>query len=150
MGIFNRKKRLEELFENMEFIQEKSERSYLKKMAIDTVLNFAARTMSTARFRFKKNGKVVENGWDKILNVRPNKDSSATDFWQKFFYKMMNDNEVLVINTEDDQLLIADSFVRTEYAVFDDVFSGVVVKDYTLRRLLKCQMSFTYSTTIQN
>lgn len=137
MGIFNRKKRLEELFENMEFIQEKSERSYLKKMAIDTVLNFATRTMSTARFRFKKNGKVVSSGWDKILNVRPNKDSSATDFWQKFFYTLMNDNEVLVINTEDDQLLIADSFARTEYAVFEDVFSDVIVKDYCFKKTFK-------------
>ena len=60
--------------------------------------------------------------WEYILNVRPNNDMSAATFWEKFFYRLMDDNEVLVIFTEDNQLLIADDFSRTEYAVYDDVF----------------------------
>ncbi|MEJ4972468.1 phage portal protein, partial [Enterococcus faecium] len=68
------------------------------------------------------------------LNVRPNSDMSAATFWQKFFYRLLDDNEVLVIFTDDNQLLIADDFSRTEYAVYDDVFTNVMVKNFVFER----------------
>ena len=113
---------------DLDFATDTSMRSYLKIMAIDTVLNFVGRTMSTVEFD------IDSKEWDYILNVMPNKDNSASTFWQKFFYKLMFDNEVLVIVSDDNQLLIADSFFRTEFAVFDDTFSDVTVKDFTFKR----------------
>lgn len=135
-AIFNKNKAIAEMMD-CDFIVDTSQRAYLKRLAIDTVLNYVARTMSTVKFRFKQNGKVIPNDWDYILNTKPNKDSSAVDFWQKFFYKLMIDNEVLVITTDDDQLLIADDFHRNEYAVYEDTFDGVTVKDYIFNRQFK-------------
>lgn len=111
---------------------ENATRSYLKVMAKNTVLDFVARTMSTLEVKFKNKEETAN--WEYILNVRPNKDMSASSFWEKFFYRLLDDNEVLVIFTDDNQLLIADDFTRKEYAVFDDVFSNVTVKDYVFER----------------
>lgn len=104
-------------------------------MAKNTVLDFVARTMSTLEVKFKNKDGTAD--WEYILNVRPNSDMSAATFWEKFFYRLLDDNEVLVIFTEDHQLLIADDFTRTEYAVFDDVFTGVTVKNYVFQKSFK-------------
>lgn len=119
-----------EWLEDLEIPDVTANRLYLKYMAKDTVLNFVARTMSTAKVKFKTENKE----WDYILNVRPNKDMSASDFWQAFFYRLLDDNEVLAIKTDDNQLLIADDFNRNKYAVFEDTFDGVTVKGYTFQR----------------
>lgn len=111
---------------------DESARAYLKIMAKNTVLDFVARTMSTLEVKFKNKEGTAD--WEYILNVRPNNDMSAATFWEKFFYRLMDDNEVLVIFTEDNQLLIADDFSRTEYAVYDDVFTGVTVKNYVFQK----------------
>lgn len=108
-----------------------AQRAYLKTMAKDTVINFVARIMSTLEVDIQNKDGAE---WEYILNVRPNSDQTAADFWQSFFYRLIDENEVLVIKTDDDQLLIADDYSRKEYAVFDDVFSGVTVKGYTFNR----------------
>lgn len=119
---------------DLEFQSEASDRAYLKRMAVDSVLNFVGRTMSTAQFRFKEDKETVESDWDYILNVRPNKSDSAGEFWHKLFYKLIYDNEVLIILSDDNQLLIADNFVKEKYAIFDDSFSKVIVNDYEFKR----------------
>lgn len=116
---------------DLDFSADDSMRSYLKFMAIDTVLNFVGRTMSTVKIG------IESKEWDYILNVRPNSDNSAAVFWQKFFYKLMAKNEILVVISDDNQLLIADSFYRNEYAVYEDTFTDVLVKDYTFKRTFK-------------
>lgn len=127
---FSKNKEIEWMFD-MEFVNEASERAYLKRMAIDSVLNFVGRTMSTAQFRFKKDNKTVKSDWDYILNVRTGKNKSAGDFWHKFFYRLIYENEVLVILTDDDDLLIADDYNKRKYAIYDYVFEDVTVDDYT-------------------
>ena len=116
---------------DLDFSADDSMRSYLKFMAIDTVLNFVGRTMSTVKIG------IESKEWDYILNVRPNSDNSAAAFWQKFFYKLMANNEILVVVSDDNQLLIADSFYRNEYAVYEDTFTDVIVKDYAFKRTFK-------------
>ena len=115
----------------IEAIENDSQRAYLKRMAIETVLSYVSRTMSTLKIDFKDK---KDHTWDYLLNVRPNKDMSAAVFWEKFYCKMLYENEVLVIFTEDNQMLIADDYNRVEYAVYEDVFNSVVIKDYMFDR----------------
>ncbi|WP_107923481.1 phage portal protein [Lysinibacillus parviboronicapiens] len=110
------------------------QRAYLKKTAIETCINLIGRTISLAEFRFTKDGKKAKSDWDYLLNVRPNTDQSAADFWQDFVYKLLHENEVLVILSDNNDLLIADSFDRIEYAVYPDIFKNVVVKGYEFKR----------------
>lgn len=133
LDIFKKNSELEYLFD-LELANETSQRAYLKRMAIDTVLNYVGRTVSQSEFRFYKDGSPEKNEWYYKLNVRPNTDNSAAEFWQKFVYKLMYDNEVLVIKTDTDDFLIADSFNRKEYALYEDIFTEVKVKDYEFER----------------
>lgn len=119
---------------DFEFKDEKTHRAYLKKMALETCINFIGRSISQTDFRISKDNKRVYNHWHYLLNVRPNTDQSASEFWQSFIYKLLFDNEVLVIKTDTNDLLIADDFRRIEYAVYEDVFTSVVVKNYMFNR----------------
>ena len=134
--IIGRNQNIAEMLD-FDLISETAKRTYLKSMALDSVLDFVSRTMSTLQVKTFKNGKKQKSEWDYILNVRPNKDLSAVAFWQKFFYRLLDDNEVLVIVTDDNQLLIAEDFTRNEYAVYEDTFSDVLVKNYTFERTFK-------------
>lgn len=131
--ILRRNSELEWMFD-LDLTYETSQRAYLKKMALETCINFIGRTISQSDFRFMKDGKRQYNDWHYLLNVRPNTDQSAADFWQKFIYELIHENEVLVILTDSNDLLIADSFTREEFAVYPDIFKNVTVKDYTFQR----------------
>ena len=113
---------------------ETSTRAYLKRLALNVCINYLARSFSVSEFQIKDGKTHVKDTLYHKLNVRPNADSSASDFWQRFIYKLIMDNEVLVIKSDTDDLLIADNFQRTEYAVYEDTFNNVVVKDYEFKR----------------
>ncbi len=53
-------------------------------------------------------------------------------FWEKFSFDLWTTTKCWPL-TEDNQLLIADDFSRTEYAVYDDVFTGVK-KNYVFQK----------------
>lgn len=133
--IFNKNKELQQMFNEFDFFGiDVEQRAYLKKTALETCINFIGRTISQSDFRISKNGKRQLNDWHYLLNVRPNTDQSAADFWQSFIYKLIYENEVLVVLTDENDLLIADSFDRTEYAIYPDIFRDVTVKDFTFQR----------------
>lgn len=106
----------------------------LKSLAIDKSAEFIARIFAKSAFKYQENGKVKPSDWDYLLNVRPNKNESASDFWQKVVYRLITKNEVLIFLTTDDQLLIADSYARTKYAVYDDVFEFVSCRGFTFEK----------------
>ena len=120
---------------DLELADMSSKRVYLKRMAIDRVVNFVARSFSTTEFRYMINGEEQQNDWTYLLNVKPNSDLNAPDFWHKVIFKLLTDNEVLIVMSDDNQLLIADDFTRKEYAVYEDTFHDVMVKDYTFKRM---------------
>lgn len=114
--------------------EDTARRAYLKRLAIDEVINFVARAASQTEFRVIKNDQLVKDSIYYHLNVRPNTDKSATDFWEEAIYKLLREGEVLIVQSDTGDLLIADSFIRNEYALYPDKFSGVVVKDYEFQR----------------
>ncbi len=132
--ILKRNSELESMFDLDLISQESSNRAYLKKIALETCISFIGRTISLTDFRVLKDNVRQHNQWHYLLNVRPNTDQSAASFWQDFIYKLIYQNEVLVILTDSNDLLIADDFEREEYAVYSDRFKDVTVKDYTFQR----------------
>lgn len=110
------------------------QRAYLKQLALEICINFIARSVAQTEFRIMENKKRLRDDWDYLLNVRPNTDSSASDFWQDATYKLIHDREVLIVLSDSNDLLIADSFLREERAVYPDTFKNVTVKGYTFAR----------------
>ena len=106
----------------------------LKSLAVDKSAEFVARIFARSEFKYLEKGKTKKSDWDYLLNVRPNKNESASEFWQKVVYRLITKNEVLIFLTDDDQLLVADAFTRTKYAVYDDVFEYVSCRGYTFEK----------------
>ncbi|HDR7432629.1 TPA: phage portal protein [Bacillus anthracis] len=135
-SVFKRNKELEFMFD-LDLITDTANRVHMKRLAIDTCVSFLGRTISQSEFRVR-HGKVFEkNELYYRLNVRPNKNMTASTFWERFIRKLIYDNECLVIQADDGDLLIADGFQHNEYAVFEDTFTDVIVKDYTFKRSFK-------------
>jgi HK97 family phage portal protein len=109
----------------------------LKSLSIDKAAEFVARIFARSEFKFIENGKKKATDWDYLLNVRPNKNESASEFWQKAIYRLLTKNEVLIFLSNDDQLLIADSYIRQKYAVYDDTFTAVTCQGYTFQKSFK-------------
>lgn len=139
-NVLRRNRELEFMFD-LNLTYDTTHKAYLKKVALETCINFIGRTISQGDFRIVKDGKRVRTGayndWNYLLNVRPNTDQSAANFWQSVVYKLILENEVLVIQTDDNDLLIADDFTREEYAVYPDIFRDVTVKNYTFKRTFR-------------
>ncbi|PFE56023.1 phage portal protein [Bacillus cereus] len=134
--VLNKNKEIAFLFDLDMFIDTAS-RVHMKRLAIDTCISFLGRTISQSEFRVKNGEAFEKNELYYRLNVRPNKNMTASTFWEKFVQKLIYDNECLVIQADDEDLLIADDFQHNEYAVFEDTFTNVVVKDYEFKRSFK-------------
>jgi HK97 family phage portal protein len=119
---------------DVEMFQDTANRIHMKKLAIDTCVSFLGRTISQSEFRIKNGKEFEKNELYYRLNVRPNKNQTASTFWQTFIYKLIYDNECLVIQADDGDLLIADDFQQNEYAVLEDTFTKVKVREYVFKR----------------
>ena len=135
-AIFKRNLELSFMFDT-EFFVSASTRIHMKHLAVETCANFLARTISQSEFRVKTNGAYVKDELYYKMNVRPNKNQSATEFWEQVIINMIYENEVLIIQSDDEDLLIADDFTHNEYAVYEDTFTDVTIGDYTFKRVFK-------------
>lgn len=137
--VFNRNKKVGYSFDLdfMEFFADKSERAHMKRLAIEVCISFLARTISQTEFRVRNGDEYVKDEIYYRLNTRPNKNMTASTFWQKFVSKLVYDNEVLVIQADDGDLLLADDFTHKKYAVYEDRFTNVIVRDYEFKETFK-------------
>ncbi|MCM3736253.1 phage portal protein [Bacillus cytotoxicus] len=135
-GVLNRNKEIAFMFDVDMFVDATS-RVHMKRLAINTCISFLGRTISQSEFRVKNKQEFVKDELYYRLNVRPNKNMTASTFWEKFVRKLIYDNECLVIQADDGDLLIVDDFQHNEYAVFEDTFTNVTIKDYLFKRSFK-------------
>ncbi|MGC4375920.1 phage portal protein [Fictibacillus sp. Mic-4] len=137
LDFFKTRNRELEFMLDFDLIEETTNKIHMKKLAIQICIDMIGRTISQSVFRVKNGNEIIKDELYYRLNVRPNLNMTASMFWQTLIHKLIVDNEVLVIKADNDDLLIADSFSRTEYAVFEDSFKDVTVKNYTFNRTFK-------------
>ncbi|MFB4471818.1 phage portal protein [Oceanobacillus caeni] len=118
---------------DLDLIEDTSSRVYMKRLALQICINFIARTISQSELRVKKDGEFKKDELYYRLNVKPNLNDNASVFWEKVIYKLIYDNECLIIQADNNDLLVADSFNKKEYAVYEDVFQNVVVKNHEFK-----------------
>lgn len=123
---------------DFELLRETSHKAYIKQWALDTCINHIARTISQTKFEIiDGENKDSSSTTHYKLNVRPNTDESAATFWQKVIRKLIYDNEVLIVVTDNKDLIIADDFHREEYALYDDIFEHVIIGEFEFERSFK-------------
>jgi HK97 family phage portal protein len=110
------------------------QRFHLTELALFTAIDFIARSLAKCEFVTVSNNRESRNDEYYLWNYAPNKHQTKIEFFTQAVAKLIFDNELLIIETTDNQLLIADSFSRTEHALIDDSFSGVTCRNFTYQR----------------
>ncbi|CAC6916955.1 portal protein [Staphylococcus aureus] len=111
-----------------------SKKPHIKRLAINSCIELIAKTVSQVEFKIKDNNKYTKDSMYYKLNVKPNINESATQFWQKAIYKLLYDNELLIIQNDSEDLLVADSYQVTEYAHVPNIYSQVRIGDFEYTR----------------
>ncbi|PFM49579.1 phage portal protein [Bacillus cereus] len=91
-------------------LQLKAEIAY-KKLYVNAAIDLIARSLIACDFESYRDGKLKRHLNYYQLNVSPNKNENAHEFWTKVVYNLIYENEALVIPIGD-ELWIADSFYR--------------------------------------
>ncbi len=107
---------------------------HLTELALFTAIDFIARSLAKCEFVTVNNNRESRKAEYYLWNYAPNKHQIKIEFFTQAVAKLIFDNELLIIETADNQLLIADSFSRTEHALIDDTFSGVTCRNFTYQR----------------
>lgn len=106
---------------------------YIREMAFWSAVNLVANAISKCEFKTFVNSEEKKGPEYYLWNIEPNKNQSSSVFLHKLIAKLYRENECLVIE-HGGQLLIADSYTRTPYVLYDDLFTQVTVGDLTFSR----------------
>lgn len=106
---------------------------YIREMAFWSAVNLVANAVSKCEFKTYLKGEEIKGKEYYLWNFEPNRNQNSSVFLHKLIAKLYRNNECLVIE-QNGQLLVADDFVRTPYALYDDVFKQVQVEDFTFNR----------------
>ena len=80
-----------------------SNKAHMKRLAINSCIELISKTISQVEFKVKDKNKYTKNSMYYKLNVKPNVNESATQFWQKAVYKLIYDNELLIIQNDTER-----------------------------------------------
>lgn len=108
-----------------------------KRLAIESVIGYIARIIIQSEFRHLSKGEYKKDNIYYQLNVKPNRNHSASQFWYEVVYKLIYDGECLIVTSRDGELLVADDFLRDELAVREDKFKKVFVENLELEGVFK-------------
>lgn len=106
---------------------------FYKELAIQSCGSFIANALVMSEFQTFEEGKEVKKLNHYLLNVEPNMNQNATEFWHEVICRLIYDNECLIIQ-HDDQFFVAEDFSHSEFAFKEDIYSNVVVRGFSLSR----------------
>ena len=107
---------------------------HIRELAFETAANLIANSISKCEFKTFVKNKETKGDEYYLWNVEPNQNQSSTAFLHKLVHHLLKNNEALVVEGTGGSLLVADSFQRKQYAMFDDTFTGVQVEDFTFNK----------------
>lgn len=110
-----------------------SAKGMLTQYGITIVANYIARTFMDLSVHSNPDNGVSQEALDK-LNLTPNKNQNAAEFWRDVVFKLITENEVLVVTNDTKDLLVADSFTTQKWTNFGDRYQNVQVNEYTFKR----------------
>lgn len=112
----------------------------LYNVAVHSAARMIANALSKAEFRTYDHNKEIHGEEYYLWNYEPNRNQNASQFMSQLINKLIFDGEALVIQSQEGYLLIADSFVHEQYAIYQDTFKDVTV-------LAENGHSYTFSKT---
>ncbi|SEB15796.1 phage portal protein, HK97 family [Thalassobacillus cyri] len=106
---------------------------HYKNLAIQSCINLIANTLIRSKFRTFEKGKEKKSHNYYLFNVQPNQNQNSSEFFHEFVSKLVLENECLVV-MQNKRLYVAESFDVKEYALFENIYKNVTIKNYQLSR----------------
>lgn len=105
-----------------------------KRMAVDSCINLIADALTRCEFKTIQNGASVKSNNYYLLNVAPNINENATEFKKKLVSKLFRANECLIVMANE-QLFIADTYAKKEFALKETLYLDVVVGEFKFKEV---------------
>ena len=98
----------------------------ISKLAVEKAVGMIAKAVAKSEFIVqRKNGRVKDHIYY-LLNVRPNANETATDFWMRAIQKMLIESECLICNIGGN-LYIADTFTKNGSVILPQIYQDVEI-----------------------
>lgn len=108
---------------------------YIKELAVYSAVSLIANAISQSEIKVYENGASVKNEDYFSLNIKPNPNESASQFWHKVTEKALRSDRGALCFVSRRKLYCADNFVLEEKRPFlGNIYSGVSVDDFQLQK----------------
>ncbi|MEL4859617.1 phage portal protein [Pseudoflavonifractor phocaeensis] len=122
---------------------------YIRELAFQSCVNLAGNALSKCEFKTFE-GDVEKKGAEYYLwNIEPNQNQNSTAFLHKLVHQLYNTRTALVVD-QGGKLYVADSYVRREYALYEDLFEQVTVGEFTFGRTFSQSEVLFFELTQEN
>lgn len=99
----------------------------LFEFALNIGINIIANSLSMCEFRTFQKWKEIRQEQYYRWNCQPNINQSSNEFIHKLVWKLIYQNECLVIQTAKGDLIIADSYTHDSYGLQEDLFYNITI-----------------------
>ena len=110
----------------------------IEDFSIQMAINMLAGLIAKCEFKTYIKGNETKADEYYLWNVEPNVNQNSSQFVQELISKLLYNNEALAVEANG-QLIIADSFSQTEYALYPNTFTGVTCGDFTFGKTFYMQ-----------
>lgn len=108
---------------------------YIREMAFLGAANLVSKAVSKCEFKTYVNGKEKKGSEWYLWNVEPNQNQNSSEFIQQLIFQLLrNPKKGALVIEQGGRLYVADDFCKTPYALYEDIFTQVTVKDFTFSR----------------
>lgn len=108
--------------------------NHYKILIVETSIDLIAKTIARAEFQTFEKGQETKKLNYYMLNVEANTNKSAFSFWEETIEKLLKEGEALIL-LQDNQLYLADSFEKREYAFRPNLYSNIMIGDYEVNEV---------------
>src|SRR5690625_2550037 len=104
---------------------------FFKELAVQSAINLIANTVARSEFKTFDKGREFRGDNYYLLNVEPNPNRSANKFWRDAIYRLVHDNECLVI-MQGEHLYLADSYTVVPGTFVENLYVDIQIGEYNL------------------
>lgn len=118
---------------------------YIKELAIYTGVSLIANAISQSEIICYKNQKRDKNEDYYSLNIKPNPNESASQFWHKVVEKMFRNKDGALCFISNRNLYCADDFsIKQKRPFLGNLYDGVIVDDFSMNRTFTAGQCFNF------
>ena len=101
----------------------------LYELGLEMVAEIIGNSLVQTVFATYKDSKRFKGEMYHLFNVKPNKNQNAAEFRKQLAYKLVYDNEVLIIQDNEGYLHIANTFDEDDMLFYEKTYSNVYLAD---------------------